>query len=286
MNIISYSLFGYADVTPKNCFEFHAYLRGLMVNVRMNRLIFPGWSMFVALDKSTYNGEYKPIFDQMVQNNWIRITILEDNQPLCTKMLWRLLPLFEKRANGLPFYQRVLCRDLDSVCTYREAQAVKEWIDEEKTMHCITDSISHNIPLMGGMCGFHTEGFWERGGITKWEQIQTACANYDMNKKGADQKLLNEIIYPKICHSATEHFVKGMNWNKPEKDGRHYRIDEGYPIDIHPDLKASNHTCGHIGSAGFYELEMFKFLRQYDTHAEEYKRLEEEYSNIFYWANR
>ena len=280
MNVISYSLFGYSDVTPKNCFEFHAYLRGLMINLRMNRLLYPDWKMFLALDESTYKGEFKQLFIELQDKFGVIIKVMPDNKQLCMKMLWRLLPIWERNV------QRVLCRDLDSVATYREAQAVQEWIEEEHSIHCITDSISHNIPMMGGMIGFHVESFQNRTNNYKWDQIESYAANYDMTKKGADQKMLNECIYPKICHSATEHFVKGMNWNKPERDGRHYRIDEGYPMDLNADLKASNHTCGHIGSAGFYELELFKFLKQFDIHADEYKNIEQDYSEVFYWANR
>jgi len=285
MKVIAYSLFGYNDITPKNCFDFHAYLRGVMINLRVNRLLFPTWKMFIALDAPTYNGEYKPLFDKLSEQFGILYSIQNESEPLCTKMLWRMLPVFKKKQNDCAMFSHVLCRDLDAVGTYREAQAVQEWIDEEHTLHCITDSISHNIPMMGGMIGIHSESFWDRAGIRTWEELHALTSKYNMAKKGADQKLLNNEIYPKVCHSATEHFVKGMNWNKPESDGRHYRIDEGYPIDLNADYKISNASAGHIGAAGFYERELFTFLNQFDVHADEYKNIESDYKHIFFWAN-
>ena len=82
--------------------------------------------------------------------------------PLCEGMLWRMKPIW------LEGVTHTICRDLDSPLTYREAQMVKEWVDSGKIAHAITDSVSHNIPLLGGMIGF-TKDF-----ITyfySWEQI-------------------------------------------------------------------------------------------------------------------
>ena len=70
-------------------------------------------------------------------------------------MLWRLLPIFEYNV------ERIICRDTDSPLTYREAQMVKEWENSPKVVHAITDSVSHNIPLMGGMIGL-TKHFRDR----------------------------------------------------------------------------------------------------------------------------
>lgn len=150
MKAISYSLFGYNRKTPENCFEFNTYLRGLMVNVRFNRVIYPNWDNVVNMDQSTYNSPYREIFDWLQNKGFIKINLWPDNQPLCLAMLWRLSTGFKTNPDNTWYYSHVLCRDIDSICTYREAQAVQQWINEDKTIHCITDSISHNIPMMGG----------------------------------------------------------------------------------------------------------------------------------------
>lgn len=280
MKVISYSLFGYSSDTEKNCFEFKTYLRGVMINFRMNSIIYPEWRMFLIIGEETYNSIYKKYFDYMVMNFGMIIKVMPEDSPLCTKMLWRLLPLYEDKV------EKLLCRDLDSIATYREAQAVKQWESEEKILHCITDSISHNIPMLGGMIGFDVRLFILKSDFRSWAHIFNLSKKYNMNKKGSDQTLINEHIYPKLNYSATEHFVKGIKHDKPEINGRHYDINENIELDINPELKKSNETCGHIGSAGYYEIELFKFLRDFDTMKDEYKEIESEFSDVFYWANR
>ena len=283
MKTISYSLFGDGSERPKNCFEFETYLRGLMINVRMDRLLYPDWYIHLALDEATYQGEYKPLFDALSVLA-IKVSIHPNDKPLCEKMLWRMFPVFIKDGHGTKINSHVICRDLDSVATYREVQAVEEWIAEDKTIHCITDSISHTIPMLGGMIGVIPRYLTERIGVNDWKDFQKLYTGFNMHKKGADQDFLNRIVYPKCADSATEHFVKGMIWNLAEGNGRHYRIDEGYPTTLHPDLKQSNQVCGHIGSAGYYEMELMRFLNQFDVHKEDYQKLESQYSEVFHWA--
>src|SRR5687768_15698714 len=149
MKCISYSLFGYNQQHP-SCFSFDSYLRGFMLNLRMNRLIYPDWNIVLHLDEGTYRG-HVGLFDSLTKAGICEVVICEPS-PLCKAMLWRMKPVFEMHE-GQWKYSHVLCRDLDSPSTYREAQAVKYWMNKDKAMHAITDSVSHTIPLMGGMIG-------------------------------------------------------------------------------------------------------------------------------------
>ena len=149
MKIISYSLFGYNKERAANCFDFNSYLRGLMINVRLQRLLFPEWRIRLHLDQSSYNG-FQRFFELLSRSehyNLIDIVICEEAE-LTKAMLWRLMPIFDGKV------ERFICRDLDSPLTYRDAQAVKDWENSSKTAHAITDSVSHTIPMMGGMIGF------------------------------------------------------------------------------------------------------------------------------------
>lgn len=119
MKCICYSLFGYDRSFGNDGFNFKSYLRGLMINIRMNRLIFPDWEVNLQTDEATY-GAYKELFDKLP----ITIEVHKNGVPLTLAMLWRLRPIFEAE-NGKWKYSHVLCRDLDSNATYREAQAVK-----------------------------------------------------------------------------------------------------------------------------------------------------------------
>ncbi len=161
---IVYSLFGFGKQRNESSFEFANYLRGLLINIRLNRMLFPGWEIVLETDVDT-NNEFKSLFDQLP------IVVEVNNEaPLTLAMLWRLKPIYHDAIGGFK-YSHILCRDLDSPPTYREAQAVKYWLNRDKTMHAITDSLSHNVPLMGGMIGAIPEYFVIRTGAHSWQEL-------------------------------------------------------------------------------------------------------------------
>ena len=270
MKVISYALFGYGKATPENCFEFNSYLRGLWINIRLARVLYPGWKIIVNTDQDTWN-EFKNLFQMMEKFNVQFYG--HPVAPLCEGMLWRMKPIW------LEGVTHTICRDLDSPLTYREAQMVKEWLDSGKIAHAITDSVSHNIPLLGGMIGF-TKDF-----ITyfySWEQI---IDGYILNIKGSDQDLLCQRIYPKFAQYGTDsilqHYILGMP-NTFLMGYKNTWIDKPLP-NVHEKYRQTNDTCGHIGAAGWYEAPMMKFLKFYDQFKDEYKEIEKQYKHIFYW---
>lgn len=279
MKAISYSLFGYNKARQENCFDFNSYLRGLMINVRMNRLLFPGWKIVLQTDKSTYTA-FKDLFD----NIGISVRVNED-APLCKAMLWRLKTVFEKDGDEWK-YTHVLCRDLDSPATYREAQAVKYWMNRDKAMHAITDSVSHNLPLLGGMIGIRPCYFTERV-AQSWEEMLEIGAKIDYEKKGSDQTFLNNYIYPLFARSGsdsiTQHYVLGHGNTFLSDYHNHIHDLEIDPVPFK--MKESNNVCGHIGSAGYYETAMFQFLKPYWNDFSDLLKAEKNYPNIFYWVN-
>lgn len=274
MKAISYSLFGYNAEKHKDCFDFNSYLRGLMLNIRLARLIYPDWIVVLHVDNSTYNG-LKDLFERLP----IKVVICED-AALTKAMLWRLMPCFNHE------YSHVICRDLDSPLTYREAQAVQFWINSEtKAAHAITDSISHNIPMLGGMIGFVPQWFGMKLRCNTWEELLSRGV-YDWSVKGEDQTFLNRTIYPIFAkhneESIIQHYVLGMPNTFLNGYYNHIQDIEIPNVDI--EYKESNDVCGHIGAAGWYETAMFKFLRKYDNHFKDLNKVEKKYKSIFYWA--
>lgn len=283
---ISYSLFGYNRKTPDNCFDFACYMRGLHINIRFNRILYPGWTTVVNVDHSTYNSEFKEIFQWHEANGYLKVNLCDDGEPLCKAMLWRMKTIFDTRNNEWT-WSHVIMRDLDSIATFREVQMVQEWINEAtKAIHCITDSVSHNIPMMGGMIGFQPSLFSSLTGIHNWDQLLAFDKSMDFTVKGSDQTFLNRAIYPKCAGSATEHFIKGMVHNLPENNGRHYVVNENLPIGVDERFKATNLLCGHVGAAGYYEAPTMKFLHYDDPYRGDYIAIEkmEKFRNIFYWG--
>lgn len=272
--VISYSLFGYDRERQESCFDFNSYLRGLMINIRMNRLIFPEWKIVLQTDKNTYEA-WKDLFDKLD----LIIEVHQNNVPLTLAMLWRLRPCFNLD------YTHVLCRDLDSVATYREAQAVKYWINRDKAAHAITDSVSHDTPLLGGMIGFRPQYFMETVGARSWKELIDKRNNYDWTKKGSDQTFLRDIVYPCFARhgwdSITQHYVLGMP-NSFLSDC-HNKIQD-MELDIPFEYKESNEVCGHIGSAGYYNGQMSRFINKYKDKFEDLIEIEKDYPDLFSWV--
>lgn len=279
MKCISYSLFGYERLKADNCFDFNSYLRSLPICIRMNRLLFPDWEINLQTDKSTYEawGEY---LNQLP----IIININDNGIPLTLAMLWRLKPIFEIDNNKWK-YTHVLCRDLDSPATYREAQAVRYWIDKDKTMHAITDSISHDIPLLGGMIGIRPDHFTERVNVRSWEQLINKNSSYDWKIKGSDQAFLNTVIYPCVAQkgsdSITQHYCLGMaNTFLSDYHNQIQDMDLGHLIQY----KDSNDICGHIGASGYYNTVMSKFINKHKGKFTDLFEIEAKYPDIFSWV--
>ena len=279
MKVIAYSLFGYnSDVTKNSeqpigydAFSFNSYLRGLMVNIRLARLIYPDWTIRLHLDNNTYEG-FKDLFDKLP----IQIVICDD-AVLTKAMLWRLKPCFDTSVT------HVICRDLDSPITYREAQAVKYWMNKDKTAHAITDSVSHDVPMLGGMIGFIPKYFTSRTGFSNWDEMVAKGGGYE--RKGADQTFLTNVIYPKVAQhgfdSITQHYVLGMS-NSFLSD--YHNTIQDMELDIPTEYKETRDICGHIGSAGYYNAQLSRFVNKHADKFTDLIEIELAYPDLFTWV--
>jgi len=272
---IAYSLFGYNKEREKNSFDFNSYLRGLLLNIRMNRLIYPGWEIVLETDKSTYEG-FKNLFTQLP------ITVnVNAPEPFTKAMLWRLKPVFEYTK-----YSHVICRDLDGVSTYREAQCVQEWLNSGKAAHAMTDSISHDVYMMGGMIGFDT-GLWPvRTGFQHWYTMFDNTS-YDFSRKGMDQTFLNKHVYP--CYgnrdnpSIIQHYLLGIG--QTFLDGYRNQIPNIEVDGVSREMEESNGASEHIGMAGWNNVPLFAFLRKHKDKFEDLRSIEKSFTNVAYWIN-
>ena len=86
MKAISYALFGYNKERQDNCFDFNSYLRGLMISIRMNRIVYPEWTTVLNTDKETYEA-FKELFDGIKDLE----VYVNEPEPLCKAMLWSCL---------------------------------------------------------------------------------------------------------------------------------------------------------------------------------------------------
>lgn len=280
MNAISYSLFSY-DQQHENCLSFKSYLRGLHLNIRVAELLYPGWKVVVMTDQSVISSGYWQYLCKLCTNDRIDMYTLSDSE-LCRMMLYRLLPMFIMEG-GESKYDRVLCRDTDSLLSYRERQAIEYWCRGTKMAHSLTDSVSHNIPLMGGMIGLMSGPFRDRMGVKSFDELLSLSHGIDFNRKGADQDFLNRYVLPKVADSITEHFVLGH----PQTfrgDCHNFIHDINLKeIGVPDELKETNGYGFHVGASGFQTDAVVKFLDKYGKDNEYWNELEKQYPEVFYW---
>jgi hypothetical protein len=243
MKVVSFSLFGY-----KNNY-FNNFLYSLINQLKAYKVLYPNWKIFINLESIAYDDKaIKQIFDELKKLNFIDFQLCQTDV-LCRSMLWRL--------NPIDFADYTICRDFDSLPTYRERQGVEVWIKNDTMAHSINDEPSHGVPLMGGMIGFKKNAF-------DLKLIDENYFNFDFAIKGEDQYFLQKIIYPKVEQSITEHRIQGM----PLRDNPFcYNYIEDINVDDVQlnDLQKieNNQTIKYIGQCGWDDKKVFDFYDKY-----------------------
>ena len=260
MKIISYSLFNHPSSQE---FERRAYIRGFWFNCRMNRFIFPEWRTHVNLDKSVYS-MYATMFEWLKINHSISYTINDETPQLCEGMIQRMRPCFDQHTS------HVMCRDADSLTTYREALAIQDWLESGDACLALHDNPGHD-GLMGGMVAFDTSQFKALTGYQTWEEM---IDGYDLKERGSDQHLMNGRILPKI----KVRYVGGKN--KIQLDTRFEQ--RNLPM-VHPKFFESNFCISFIGAAGVNELETIRFFKRIDEYEWAFNEIERVFPKLFPW---
>jgi hypothetical protein len=263
MKCISYSLFG-----DPSSFEFGFYLRGVFHNIRMNRLLFPDFHTIVYATTEIINKYYDVLGDVGQLTNKLTIQEEDNNPRRCEGMLRRMMPLFEKD------FDTVICRDLDSVSTYREALCTYEWLQSGLPYHAINDNAAHG-GLMGGMVAFKSEDFKKDTGYKSFEQM---IRGVDLKLHGSDQNFMNRAILPKIKGKLFLHNLKGAGCPASVVKTE---VPASGPID--KKLWTSDLISRYIGSAGVIDFELLRWFKANDPNPK-WDAFEKRYSDIFYWA--
>jgi hypothetical protein len=256
---ITYSLFG-----DPSSFEFGYYLRGVYFNFRMNRILFPSFENHLRVSKQSNSDLINSLW-ALFPNTSI---VCEEPAPKCESMLWRMKQIFE------PTITHVICRDLDSVSTYREALCTYEWLNSGMPYHAINDNDAH-AGLMGGLVAFRSEDFKRDTGYTSFEQM---IKGQDLSKHGSDQNFMNRHIHSKIKKGLMMHKLKGAG---VEAAVTKTEVPASGPIN--KKLWTSDLISRYIGSAGVIDFELIRFFQYVDRNPK-FDAFERKYSDIFYWA--
>ena len=195
--IISFSLWG---DDPK-------YIEGAFRNIELCKKIYPDWVLRFYLHK----GLDKKILDKFLTIQHFHPKYLEvifvDIEANWTSMFWRLFPHRDEDVECF------ICRDCDSRLNEREASAVQEWMESDKSVHIMRDHPHHGYAMLGGMIGFKKSFFGK---------IKEAMSLFNPEDKyGTDYVFFHNFLYPLANDDILTHdefFDKKPFPTKREKD--------------------------------------------------------------------
>jgi len=127
--IVSYCLFGDNDKYTINC----------LVNLELCNRYYKDWFVYIYYDETVPDKIIKTI------RLFPKVTLIQKKGYKYDRLWWRFLAYDE----GDLF----ISRDADSHITEREVLAVEDWINSNKALHIMRDSVSHNRKILGGMFG-------------------------------------------------------------------------------------------------------------------------------------
>ena len=178
--VISYSLWG-----DNKLYNYGIYENALLLNK-----IFPEWYMVVYYTKTAIG----KVIDEIKKIKNIKC-ILVDIQNHPRNSMLRFLAGFDKKNDVVIF------RDADSRLIQRDADAVKEWLDNtNKSIHIIRDKETHR-KICAGLWGVRNRIMCNKDIISKYHEY----FNQVDSKWTIDEKFLNQVIYPKYINDATIH---------------------------------------------------------------------------------
>ena len=89
----------------------------------------------------------------------------------------------------------LVSRDLDNMLSLRHADAVKEWLDSNKTFHIMRDNPGHHITILAGLWGIklHQNSVREAW-KTSWDKAVKEPWMKANASWGADQRFLKKYV--------------------------------------------------------------------------------------------
>ncbi|KUG21555.1 tpr repeat [hydrocarbon metagenome] len=166
--IISYSLYG----TQKH------YRSGALLNVKLQKKIYPDW-----ICRFYVSDEIPNEFIAQLKNLGAEVVNISHKYPNMG-LYWRFLAIDDLDVAVM------IVRDTDSLLSFREKEAVDEWLKSKKGFHIMRDHPLHKVPILGGMWGVQKNVLPSMFLLLK----QWKCTY----KKGEDQEFLMYKVYPLI----------------------------------------------------------------------------------------
>ncbi len=157
--------------------------------VLAHHALFPGYELHIHHDEHLYHANGGDVLLGLARRSLIKLVYVPSRpgQGKCERMLHRLAPAWDSGV------EIVVCRDVDSIPTWRDRCAVEEWIASGRDMHTIHDAWAH-MGVMGGLCAFRASAL--RSKAPSLQEFIAAAGNDDAQwaTHGADQHYLNRLV--------------------------------------------------------------------------------------------
>ncbi len=195
--IISFSLFGNS---PR-------YLRGAIENIVNAEIMLPDWTCRFYLDVSV-----PCVVINKLEKMGAEIILQPQSASLKEKLSWRFQAAWD---SSLALF---LIRDVDSVISNREVNAINDWISSDRPFHIMRDWWTHTDLILAGMWG-------GVGGILP--DLSNELRQYEprtLETPNIDQWFLRDRVWPLIYEHCLTHdrcfdFQNSNRWpTEPEED--------------------------------------------------------------------
>ena len=177
--IIAFSLFGGSS----------AYCEPAVMNTEISQKIYPGWLCRFYVDDSVPDSIIRRLAD-----NGAEVVKVDAALQSWPGTMWRFLALDDADAAYVVF------RDADSVISWREAAAVKQWLESGKLFHTMRDGSTHTELILAGLWGAVAGAVPDMRG-----KIEAYLKQPLQSKHFADQFFLREQIWPYAKQSLCAH---------------------------------------------------------------------------------
>jgi tetratricopeptide (TPR) repeat protein len=164
------------------------YIFGALRNLLLAYDLYPDWELWFYTDSSVSSG-----FHDVIKQLGGKIILQTENQSQREKLCWRFAVANDDTVGYF------LVRDVDSVFSIRECNAVQEWLNSDKHFHIIRDWWTHTDLILAGLWG---------GVAGILPNMKTLLNNYSPNSvttSNIDQWFLRDCIWRYIKTSSLIH---------------------------------------------------------------------------------
>ena len=177
-NVIAFSLWG---AHPR-------YLRGALRNLLLAPDMYPSWILRFYVDETVPR-----VMLDLIRTLGGEVIEHTPNAPIRERLCWRF-----NVAND-PSVGYFLVRDVDSVFSVREVNAVHEWQSSEQWFHVIRDWWSHTDLMLAGLWG------GVAGVLPNLNHLLSQYQPNTMETPNVDQWFLRDCVWTYVRHSVLTH---------------------------------------------------------------------------------